>query len=54
MSAPPAMMQTADTASPTAVSETAKPPHVTIRGLSKSFDKTVIYDNFDLDIPVAN
>src|SRR6202142_2859633 len=28
-----------------------KRPHVTIRGLSKSFDKTVIYDNFDLDIP---
>src|ERR1700744_789618 len=26
-------------------------PHVTIRRLSKSFDKTVIYDNFDLDIP---
>jgi NitT/TauT family transport system ATP-binding protein len=28
-----------------------KRPHVTIRGLSKRFDKTVIYDNFDLDIP---
>src|ERR1700730_7344332 len=26
-------------------------PHVTIRGLSKRFDNTVIYDNFDLDIP---
>ena len=26
-------------------------PHVTIRGLSKRFDGTVIYDNFDLDIP---
>ena len=26
-------------------------PHVTIRGLAKAFDKTVIYDNFDLDIP---
>src|ERR1700756_5941671 len=51
MSAPLAMMQTADPASPTAGNETAKPPHVTIRGLSKSFDKTVIYDNFDLDIP---
>jgi NitT/TauT family transport system ATP-binding protein len=25
--------------------------HVTIRGLSKRFDNTVIYDNFDLDIP---
>jgi NitT/TauT family transport system ATP-binding protein len=30
---------------------TAKRPHVTIRGLSKRFDTTVIYDNFDLDIP---
>jgi NitT/TauT family transport system ATP-binding protein len=26
-------------------------PHVTIRGLSKRFGATVIYDNFDLDIP---
>lgn len=26
-------------------------PHVTIRGLSKRFDKAVIYDNFDLDLP---
>ena len=26
-------------------------PHVTIRGLAKRFDKAVIYDNFDLDIP---
>ena len=24
-------------------------PHVTIRGLSKRFDNTVIYDKFDLD-----
>ena len=28
-----------------------KRPHVTVRGLSKRFDKAVIYDNFDLDIP---
>jgi NitT/TauT family transport system ATP-binding protein len=28
-----------------------KRPHVTIRGLSKTFGKTVIYENFDLDIP---
>src|SRR5277367_5769122 len=28
-----------------------KRPHVTIRSLSKRFDKAVIYDNFDLDIP---
>ena len=26
-------------------------PHVTIRGLSKRFDKAVIYDKFDFDIP---
>lgn len=26
-------------------------PHVTIRGLSKRFNDTVIYDNFDLDLP---
>src|SRR5215831_15413717 len=32
-------------------SAVAARPHVTIRGLSKSFDKTIIYDNFDLDIP---
>ena len=34
-----------------AVPSAAKRPHVTIRGLSKRFDKAVIYDNFDLDIP---
>lgn len=28
-----------------------KRPHVTIRGLSKRFDNTPIYENFDLDIP---
>ena len=28
-----------------------KRPHVNIRGLSKRFDKAVIYDKFDLDIP---
>jgi NitT/TauT family transport system ATP-binding protein len=31
--------------------ETAKRPHVTIRGLSKRFDKAVIYEKFDFDIP---
>ena len=34
-----------------AAAGTAKRPHVTIRGLSKRFDKAVIYDKFDLDIP---
>ena len=29
----------------------AAPAHVTIRGLSKRFGTTTIYDNFDLDIP---
>ena len=33
----------------TAPGETAA--HVTIRGMSKRFNETVIYDNFDLDIP---
>jgi NitT/TauT family transport system ATP-binding protein len=28
-----------------------KRPHVTIRGLSKRFDRAIVYDNFDLDIP---
>src|SRR5215831_17320089 len=32
-------------------SAVAARPHVTIRGLSKRFDKAVVYDNFDLDIP---
>jgi NitT/TauT family transport system ATP-binding protein len=35
----------------TAVAAVPKRPHVTIRGLCKRFDKAVIYDNFDLDIP---
>lgn len=34
-----------------AVGNSGKRPHVTIRGLSKRFDKAVIYDKFDLDIP---
>jgi NitT/TauT family transport system ATP-binding protein len=37
---------------PTQVGATGKGrPHVTIRGLSKRFGSTVIYDGFDLDIP---
>src|SRR6202034_796720 len=50
MNAPPTRAQTA-AVSPAAAGDAAKTAHVTIRGLSKSFDKTVIYDNFDLDIP---
>jgi NitT/TauT family transport system ATP-binding protein len=49
MSASQALAQTASSPAPSAAP--AKPPHVTIRGLSKRFDKTVIYDDFDLDIP---
>ncbi len=51
MSAPQTVAQKPDVAHTPPASETAKRPHVTIRGLSKSFEKTVIYDNFDLDIP---
>jgi NitT/TauT family transport system ATP-binding protein len=42
-------LQTVPTSRP--ATGAAKRPHVTIRGLSKRFDKTVIYDNFDLDLP---
>jgi NitT/TauT family transport system ATP-binding protein len=41
----------AETPPASPVSGAGKRPHVTIRGLSKRFDKAVIYDNFDLDIP---
>src|SRR5437764_7517815 len=30
---------------------TSEPAHITIRGLNKEFNGTVIYENFDLDIP---
>ena len=30
---------------------TEAPAHVTVRGLSKTFGKAVVYDGFDLDIP---
>jgi NitT/TauT family transport system ATP-binding protein len=30
---------------------TADPAHITIRGLTKSFNDAVVYDDFDLDIP---
>src|SRR5271163_1252624 len=51
MSVPQALAPAAAVAPPPLPSETTKRPHVTIRGLSKRFDSTVIYDNFDLDIP---
>jgi len=34
-----------------AATTVAAPAHVTIRGLSKRFSNTTIYDNFNLDIP---
>jgi NitT/TauT family transport system ATP-binding protein len=43
-------LQSADAAS-APVHKATKRPHVTVRGLYKRFDKAVIYDNFDLDIP---
>jgi NitT/TauT family transport system ATP-binding protein len=51
MSAPQAIAQTANVTLTRPASETARRPHVTIRGLSKCFEKTAVYDNFDLDIP---
>jgi NitT/TauT family transport system ATP-binding protein len=45
--APHALAPSAGAAPP--AGEAAKRPHVTIRGLSKHFDATVIYDNFDLE-----
>jgi NitT/TauT family transport system ATP-binding protein len=43
--------QSANTSLGSSASSARKRPHVTVRGLSKRFDNTVIYDNFDLDIP---
>src|SRR6202161_1913484 len=53
MSAAPHALRLQSTGVPSTspASTPPKRPHVTIRGLSKRFDKTVIYDNFDLDIP---
>jgi NitT/TauT family transport system ATP-binding protein len=50
MNAWPALASVHAGASAPAVAASRR-PHVTIRGLSKRFDKAVIYDNFDLDIP---
>jgi NitT/TauT family transport system ATP-binding protein len=52
MSAPPAILSDPTGAiAPVAAAVASKRPHVTIRGLSKRFDKAVIYDKFDLDLP---
>ena len=37
--------------SPLAAAGNQGDPHITIRGLSKTFGNACIYDNFDLDIP---
>ena len=42
---------TADASSPSAAPGPVGDPHITIRGLSKTFGNAVIYDDFDLDIP---
>jgi len=46
----PAGVPSSDLPSSPAVGGAGLRPHVTIRGLSKRFDKAVIYDKFDLDI----
>jgi NitT/TauT family transport system ATP-binding protein len=47
-----AALRPASTAAHAAVDDpSSRRPHVTIRGLNKRFDKAVIYDKFDLDIP---
>jgi NitT/TauT family transport system ATP-binding protein len=53
MSAAPHALRLQATGAPSASRAVGmtKRPHVTIRGLCKRFDKAVIYDNFDLDIP---
>jgi len=51
MNAPRHALRLQSTGVPSPLSGGLKRPHVTIRGLSKRFGKTVIYDNFDLDIP---
>ena len=49
MNAPAPALRSQSMASPSTTPSTR--PHVTIRGLRKRFDSTVIYDKFDLDIP---
>jgi NitT/TauT family transport system ATP-binding protein len=51
MNAPRHALRLQSTGVPSAPAGAVRRPHVTIRGLSKRFGKTVIYDNFDLDIP---
>jgi len=52
MNARPAVLsEAAGEIAPVAAAVAPKRPHVTIRGLSKRFDKAVIYDRFDLDLP---
>jgi len=48
---PVVLSEVAGEVAPAATTIAPKRPHVTIRGLSKRFDKAVIYDKFDLDLP---
>ena len=47
---PIALSEVAGGIAPAPAAVVPKRPHVTIRGLSKRFDRAVIYDKFDLDI----
>ena len=51
LSATPQPVRLPSEDAPAPARDATKRPHVTIRGLSKRFDKTVIYDHFELDIP---
>jgi len=51
MSARPAILSESAGEIAPAAAVAPKRPHVTIRNLSKRFDKAVIYDKFDLDLP---
>jgi NitT/TauT family transport system ATP-binding protein len=51
MSAAPNTVRLHDVGLPVAAGAAQKRPHVTIRGLSKRFGQTVIYDGFALDVP---
>lgn len=44
-------MSTADILAAARTEAAATRPHITIRGLCKSFNGAVVYDHFDLDIP---
>jgi len=51
MTAPQVLVQAPGAASASPADKPTARPHVTIRGLRKRFAATVVYDDFDLDIP---